>query len=109
MKDKLIIFITIWLIVCLIGLVACYFMGGITTGSYYNGLINCGIWLTLLNIYADKEQNMKKFIMYDINRNEKIGEAYDEYMCKDMLDMFWDHGIDNIQIQQVKINTERTE
>ncbi len=52
---------------------------------------------------------MKKFIIYDINRNEKIGEAYDEYMCKDMLDMFWDHGIDNIQIQQVKVNTERTE
>ena len=32
MKDKLIIFITVWLIACLIGLVACYFMGGITTG-----------------------------------------------------------------------------
>lgn len=55
MKDKIIIFITIWLVICLIGLVVCYFMGGITTGSYYNGLINCGIWLTLLNIYADKE------------------------------------------------------
>ncbi len=55
MKDKLIIFIAIWLIVCLIGLVAFYFVGGVTTGSYYNGLINCGIWLTLLSLYADKE------------------------------------------------------
>ena len=43
MKDKIIIFITIWLVICLIGLVVCYFMGGVTTGSYYNGLINCGI------------------------------------------------------------------
>ena len=55
MKDKLIIFITIWLVICLIGLVVCYFMGGVTTVSYYNVIINCGIWLTLLNIYADKE------------------------------------------------------
>ena len=52
---------------------------------------------------------MKKFIMYDIDRHEKIAEAYDEYMCQDMLCMFWDHGIDNIQIQQIKVDTEGAE
>jgi len=45
---------------------------------------------------------MEKFIIYDIDRHEKIGEAYDAYMCQDMFWMFWDHGVDNIQIQYVK-------
>ena len=41
------------------------------------------------------------FMIYDIDRNEKIGEAYDVYMCQDMLYLFWSHGIDNIQIQRI--------
>lgn len=45
---------------------------------------------------------MEKFIIYDIDRHEKIGEAYDVYMCQDMLWMFWEHGVDNIQVQHIK-------
>lgn len=45
---------------------------------------------------------MEKFIIYDIDMHEKIGEAYDTFMCQDMLYMFWDHGIDNIQVQHIK-------
>lgn len=49
---------------------------------------------------------MEKFIMYDIDRHEKIGEAYDWYMCQDMLYMFWEHDINNIQIQRMKFEKE---
>ena len=45
---------------------------------------------------------MEKFIMYNVDLQEKIGEAYDVYMCQDMLWMFWEHGVDNIQIQHIK-------
>lgn len=45
---------------------------------------------------------MEKFIIYDIDRHEKIGEAYDIYMCLDMLEMFWNHDVDNIQVQHIK-------
>lgn len=52
---------------------------------------------------------MRKFIMYDVDRHEKIAEAYDEFMCQDMLWMFWDHKINNIQIQMVELNKEGEE
>ena len=52
---------------------------------------------------------MKEFIMYDVDRHEKIAEAYDEFMCQDMLWAFWDHGINNIQIQMVELNKEGEE
>ena len=49
---------------------------------------------------------MKKFIMYDVDRHEKIAEAYDVYMCQDMLQMFWEHGVNNIQVQMIELNKE---
>ena len=49
---------------------------------------------------------MEKFIMYDVDRHEKIGEAYDWYMCQDMLDMFFEHNVNNIQIQHIKLEKE---
>ena len=55
MKDKMIIFLTIWFAIVLVGLLICSFMGKISTGSYYISMTNCGIWLTLLNMYIDKE------------------------------------------------------
>ena len=55
MKGKMIIFLMIWYVIILVGLIICYFMGSISTGSYYISMIGCGIWLTLLNMYADKE------------------------------------------------------
>ena len=45
---------------------------------------------------------MIKFIMYDIDRHEKIAEAYDKFMCESMLEAFWDYQINNIQIQRIK-------
>lgn len=55
MKDKMIIFLMVWYVIILVGLIICYFMGNISTGSYYTNMIDCGIWLTLLNMYIDKE------------------------------------------------------
>lgn len=52
---------------------------------------------------------MRKFIMYDVDRHEKIAEAYDGYMCQDMLWMFWDHKINNIQVQMIELNKEGEE
>lgn len=52
---------------------------------------------------------MDKFVLYDVDMHEKIAEAYDGYMCQDMLWMFWDHGIDNIQIQHIKVEKEGAE
>ena len=52
---------------------------------------------------------MEKFIMYDVDRHEKIAEAYDKFMCRDVLWMFWDHGINNIQIQRIELNKEGEE
>ena len=49
---------------------------------------------------------MDKFILYNVDTHEKIAEAYDAYMCQDMLWMFWDHNIDNIQIQRIKVKKE---
>lgn len=45
---------------------------------------------------------MEKFILYDIDRHEKIAEGYDIFMCQDLIYMFFDHGVDNIQIQHIK-------
>lgn len=45
----------IWNLIVLIGLIIMYFGGKITAGSYFLGLIGCGIWSTLINIYYDKE------------------------------------------------------
>ncbi len=45
---------------------------------------------------------MEKFIIYDIDRHEKIAEAYTIFMCQDMIYAYFDYGIDNIQIQHVK-------
>lgn len=55
MKDKMIVLLTIWYVTVLVGLVICYIMGKISTGSYYISMTGCGIWLTLLNMYANKE------------------------------------------------------
>lgn len=49
---------------------------------------------------------MKIFVIYDIDRHEKIGEAYDKFMCESMLEMFWEHGIENIQVQMCEITAE---
>ena len=49
------------------------------------------------------------FIIYDIDRHEKIGEAYDTYMCQDMLWLFWNAGIENMQIQRIFIETSESE
>ena len=55
MKDKMIIFLTIWYAVVLVGLLISFFIGNIGIGPYYISMVGCGIWLTLLNIYVDKE------------------------------------------------------
>lgn len=55
MKDKLVILLVIWQLMVLIGLIVCYFMGAMTTGTYYLGLIGCGIWFTLINMCVNKE------------------------------------------------------
>ena len=44
---------------------------------------------------------MEKFILYDIDRHEKVAEAYDYLMCESMLELFWEHDINNIQVQRV--------
>ena len=45
---------------------------------------------------------MEKFILYNIDTSEKIAEGYDIFMCQDLIYMFFDHGINNIQIQHIK-------
>lgn len=55
MNRNLIIVLIIWEVALLIALIIGFFTHEITAGSYYLGLIGCGIWLTLINIYADKE------------------------------------------------------
>ena len=55
MKDKLLIVVLIWYLAILFGLIITFFLGKITTGSYYLGMIGMGIWLTLMNIYIDGE------------------------------------------------------
>lgn len=55
MKEKMAMLLIIWEVIMLVGLIISYCFGKMTTGSYYIGLIGCGIWLTLLNIYVDKE------------------------------------------------------
>ena len=55
MKQNTIITLTIWNLIVLICLIISYFMGRVTAGSYFLGLIGCGIWSTLINIYHDKE------------------------------------------------------
>ena len=55
MKNNTIITLTIWNFVVLMCLIISYFMGKVTTGSYYLGLMGCGIWSTLISIYRDKE------------------------------------------------------
>ena len=49
----------------------------------------------------ERKESKVTFVMFDIDRHEKIGEAYDVYMCQDMLWMFWEHNVDNIQIQRI--------
>ena len=46
-------------------------------------------------------KNKATYVIYDVDRHEKIGEAYDEFMCQDMLYMFWDHEINNMQVQRI--------
>ena len=55
MKDKLLIVILIWYLAILFGLIIAFYMGRITTGSYYLGMVGLGVWLTLMNIYIDGE------------------------------------------------------
>ena len=55
MKHTVILLLVIWEVAILAGLIIGFFTHQITTGSYYMGLIGCGIWLTLINIYVDKE------------------------------------------------------
>ena len=47
-----------------------------------------------------------KFILYNVDTHEKIAEAYDDFMCQDMLYMFWEHGVDNIQVQHIRVKKE---
>ena len=54
-KDILIICIFIWFIASLFSSIVCYFMGKIPIDSYYIAMAGHGIWLTLINIYIDKE------------------------------------------------------
>ena len=51
----LVALLVIWEVIILVGLIISYFTHQITLGSYYIGLMGCGIWLTLINIYIDKE------------------------------------------------------
>ena len=55
MKSTTTLAYAIWNLITLICLIIMYFEGKITAGSYYLGLIGCGIWLTLINIYHNKE------------------------------------------------------
>lgn len=55
MKHTLVALLVIWEVIILVGLIISYFTHQITLGSYYIGLMGCGIWLTLINIYIDKE------------------------------------------------------
>ena len=50
MKDKLLAVLLIWHVAVLTGLVLTFFIGKITIGSYYLGMIGLGIWLTLINM-----------------------------------------------------------
>lgn len=45
---------------------------------------------------------MEKFILYNIDTGEKIAEGYDVFMCQDLIYMYFDKGVDNIQIQHIK-------
>lgn len=53
-------------------------------------------------VYRQGVETMEKFIIYDIDRHEKIAEAYTIFMCQDMIYAYFDYGIDNIQIQHIK-------
>lgn len=55
MKDKLLAVLLIWHVAVLTGLVLTFFIGKITIGSYYLGMIGLGIWLTLINMLIDEE------------------------------------------------------
>lgn len=56
MKDKLLVVLLIWYLAILFGLMITFFMGKMTIGFYYLGMIGLGIWLTLINIYMDEER-----------------------------------------------------
>lgn len=55
MKSTTSLVYIIWNLLVLIGLIIMYFGGKITAGSYYLGIVGCGIWSTLISIYYDKE------------------------------------------------------